>query len=540
MKQFLTVGDVLSQSAEKHTDRTAFLIEGSRDGMKKISYGEFKTDADALAIALKEKLNLEDKHIGIMAKNSYYWCVSYFAVLSVGVAVPLDRESRGEAISGFIEFGDVSAVICDSVCAKEIKKSGARCRIICTDTEEEEKIECLKSLIAYGRERLGNGDKLISNREPDKMGALLFTSGTTGNSKAVMLSHSNILSDLEAVGERVRITEEDRSLSVLPLHHTYEAITMLMIISKGGTVCFSSSYKNLIRDFSIYHPTVLVCVPLLLQKFDRKIEKEMQKRGKAGKSKLISLVSGVVSEESRRKIFAPIQELFGGRLRKIIVGAAALEKKVAENFETYGFSVIIGYGLTECSPIVICNGDEDRKTDSIGKPLEGVSVRILDCDSDGVGELAVRGPMVMQGYYKNRDATDAVLTDGWLHTGDLGYADREGYYYITGRCKNIIVTPGGKNIYPEEIEQQILKSPLVSECVVFSGENGEVNAELFPEFTELRNKSGKENITEKEIELYMNAVIKTVNRKLIPYKRIKNFTVRDTPFEKTSTHKIKR
>ena len=536
MKQLVTVGDILSQSAEIYAGRTAFLLE---DGTKEISYGDFGADAAALAAALKEKLKLEGRHIGIMAKNSYYWCVAYFAAVRVGVAVPLDRESRGEAVADFIDFGDVSAVICDSVCARELKRCAVSCTLICTDADEEGELESIEGLIGYGKAH-GSNKAFRDRKNPDEMAVLLFTSGTTGKSKGVMLSHTNILSDLAAVEERVKITGDDRSLSVLPLHHTYEAITMLMMISKGATVCFSSSYKNLIRDFSVYRPTVLVCVPLLLQKLYKRIEKEMHRSGRYGRSKLASLVSGVVGEEGRRKLFSPVHESFGGRLKKIIVGAAPIEKKTAEGFEDFGFAVIIGYGLTECSPIVICNGDTDRKTDSVGKPLKGVSIKLLERDAEGIGEIAVKGPMVMKGYYKNKGATDAVLCDGWLHTGDLGYADSEGYYYITGRSKNIIVTPGGKNIYPEEIEMQLLKSPLVSECIVFSGKNGEVNAEFFPDYAELRSKSGKESLTESDAENYMNAVIRTVNRRLPPYKRIKSFTLREEPFEKTSTRKIKR
>ena len=305
-------------------------------------------------------------------------------------------------------------------------------------------------------------------------------------------------------------------------------------------MCFSSSYKNLIRDFSVYHPTVLVCVPLLLEKFSRKLENEMKRRGRVGKSMLAAMVSGVMSEEGRRRLYKEIHNLFGGELRKIIVGAAPLDKSIAEKFEGFGFSVIIGYGLTECSPIVICNSDKERKQDSVGKPLYGADIRILEPDSNGIGEIAVRGPMVMLGYYKNKGATDGVMREGWFHTGDLGYADKEGFYYITGRLKNVIVTPGGKNIYPEELEGLLLRSPLVAECVVFQGKSGEICACVLPDFSELMNKSGKSELLQTDIENYINAVIKTVNRKLIPYKRIKTVILRDTPFEKTSTHKIKR
>ena len=540
MKQFSTVRDILIRSAEKYPDRAAFLLEGGRDGMREITYSEFRRDTDALIIALKERFNLEGKHIGIMARNSYYWCVSYFAAASLGTAVPIDRDSRSETTADIIRFGDVAAVICDSVCAREINKCTPDTLIICIDSLQSDEAVSFDTLLDYGRARLAEGECVNINRASQEMAVLIFTSGTTGKPKGVMLSHNNIISDLEAVSENVKINEEDRSLSVLPLHHTYEAITMLIMVSKGATVCFSSSYKNLIRDFSVYEPTVLVCVPMLLEKFDRKIRREMQRRGKAGKSRLISLVSGVMSDGSKKKVFSAVHDMFGGRLKKIIVGAAALDKKIAESFEDYGFEVIIGYGLTECSPIVICNSESDRKTDSVGKPLAGVSVKLVDSDSDGVGEIAVRGPMVMRGYYKNKGATDAVLIDGWLHTGDLGYMDSNGYFYITGRIKNVIVTPGGKNVYPEEIEQQILKSPLVNECIVFANESGEICAQLLPDFDELHRKSGKKELSQKDRDLYMNAVIKTVNRRLPPYKRIKKTTVRETPFEKTSTHKIKR
>lgn len=537
MNNIRTVRDILSYSREIYPARTAFL---QADG-KEITYEEFARDVDALAIALKEKLKLNKSHVGIMSANSYWWCVAYFAIASgEGVIVPLDKDNTGENSAGLIEFGEVKAVICDRASALALRKSNAECILICTGETELEGVISLDELLTYGKERIREGIEIIPQKDPDEMAVLLFTSGTTGTSKGVMLSNNNIISDLKAVSGVVTVTNEDRSLSVLPLHHTYEAITMLMMIKSGATICFASSYKNLLRDFSVYRPTILVCVPLLLEKFERKIQKEIQLRGKSGQSKLASIMSGVMSEDSRRKVFSSVHDVFGGRLRKIIVGAAPVKKSTAEAFETYGFSVIIGYGLTECSPIVICNSELGRRTDSIGKPVKGVQVKITDADEKGVGEITVRGPMVMKGYYKNPGATDGVFRDGWFCTGDLGYEDKDGFFHITGRRKNVIVTDGGKNIYPEEIEQYLMKSPLVSECVVYGGRNNEVLAELFPDEEEVKWKSKKAFPDEREIYLYMDAVVKTVNRKLPPYKRIRSFTVRSAPFEKTTTHKIKR
>ncbi len=543
MKQLKTIRDILEESADAYQNRSSFIVEHTKDEFRSISYREFKKDVDALALALKEKLGLGGKHIAIMSKNSYRWCVAYFAILSgVGIAVPIDRDNSGEETVGFLDFGEVQAVICDRHSAVQLSENMGERKIplICTEDDEGDGMLSFDSLLEYGYSLLNQGKTVECDIDPDKMAVLLFTSGTTGVSKGVMLSNSNIVSDLKAVSHNVKITYEDRSLSVLPLHHTYEAIAMLMVIRQGGTVCFASGFKNLPRDFKVYRPTVLVCVPLLLEKFNRRIEREIQKQGKSGKSKLFSLVSGVVSEESKRKTFASVHESFGGRLRKIIVGAAAIQKATADAFEMYGFTVIIGYGLTECSPIVICNGDLDRKSDSIGKPLNTAQVKILEPDSKGIGEIAVKGPMVMLGYYKNPQATEAVFKGDWFCTGDLGYADKEGYYHITGRKKNLIVTSGGKNIYPEELEYYILKSPLVSECIVYAKKDKEIIAEIFPDQAELKLKSKKDRLSDDEVELYIGAVVKTVNRKLPPYKRIKDFIIRKESFEKTTTHKIKR
>lgn len=542
MNQITTVRDILKTSVQIYPARTAFVVADENRELTDISYDRFGKDVDALCFALREKLGLGGKHIGIMAANSYRWCVSYFALLSgAGVAVPLDKDNSPEETAGLLEFGDVEAVICDSRRAKELYPfvKDKKITLICTDGDCEGTVS-FDSLLEYGRLFIEAGGRVNYPVDENGMAVIIFTSGTTGVSKGVMLSNTNLVSDMKAVSSNVNISYEDRTLSLLPLHHTYESMALLMVIRSGATVCFASSYKNLIADFRLYQPTVLVCVPLILEKLSRRIEREIERQGKSGKSKLASLVSGVVSEDAKRKMFSSVHESFGGRLRKIIVGAAPIQKATVEAFETYGIPVLIGYGLTECSPIVICNSDIDRKSDSIGKPIRGAEVKIIDADDKGVGEIAVRGPMVMLGYYKNPEATRETVQDGWLKTGDLGYADRHGYYRITGRKKNLIVTSGGKNIYPEELEHYLLKSPLVAECLVYAKRDKEITAEIYPDEGEMLRKSKKEKLNEGDRELYIEAVVRTVNKKLPPYKRIKNYIIREREFEKTATHKIKR
>ncbi len=541
-----TIRSMLIKSAEKYAERDAFLLD-TKQGVFSVKYKKFKSDTDALAVALLEILNLKNKKIAICGKNSYEWCLSYMAVMSgVGVVVPTDKELSGEEMANILNMGRIDAVICDNQSAKKIlsviHRIEKRPVLISCEEREKDSLIPLKFLLQRGYELLAQGCSLPSADEinPDSLAVLLFTSGTTGVSKGVMLSNSNLCSDLEAVTHSVEIKEDDVSLSVLPLHHTYEAIAFLMMIYKGGCISFCKGFRYLVYDFAQYKPTVFVSVPLILEKIHRRITEKIEKDGNQKKLKLLSLVSTAVSEDKKRKIFEEIHALFGGRLRKIIVGAAALKKNVAEDFELFGVPVIIGYGLTECSPIIICNSDRERTTDSVGKPVKGVEVRIENKDEKGIGEIYVKGPMVMLGYYNNEEETSKVLSDGWFKTGDLGYKDRQGNYHLTGRSKNVIVTSTGKNIYPEEIELSLYKSPIVKECIVYSERDDVITAEILPDKDEIMQKLKKDNLTEEEIYTATDSVVKAVNRKLPNYKRINRLIIRDREFNKTTTQKIKR
>lgn len=537
--------ELLTESEKSFSDRPAFVMKDEEGKECTVTYGKLKNDAESLGTALIYELGLKEKKTAVMGENSYQWCLSYLALTGgVGVAVPLDRELPLQETENIISFAGIEAVICDGKSAEKLLRVGytaeREIKIICTEKIKgtiffDDLLQRGESLISEGKR-----DYFSAEIDRDKMAVLLFTSGTTGMAKGVMLSHRNLISDLLCVSKRIKINENDRTLSVLPLHHTYEAISFLMIIHSGGSISFAESLRTLKEDFAFYRPTAFVTVPLLLEKIHKRIMLSIEKQGKRKKVQFFSVISSAVSEEKRRKIFSDVHAFFGGRLNKIVVGAAAIQKEVAEDFIMFGIPVIIGYGLTECSPIVICNSPENLTPDTIGKPLEDVEVKIENPDEKGIGELCVKGPMVMLGYYKNRVATDEVLKNGFLHTGDLGYRDKNGNYHITGRKKNVIVTKNGKNIYPEEIEYYLLRNSVISDVMVYAEDDSILSAQIIPDTEEISRKQKKTDLTEQEIHKAVIEAVRSTNRKLPSYKNIKKVTLRNKDFIRTSTKKIKR
>lgn len=528
-----TVKEILEHSAEKYKYNCAFTFLAADGRKTEINYKQMKNDVDSLALALLHEYKLKGEKAAIIGCNSYEWCVSYLACLCAGiVAVPVDRELLPQDIDAILDFAEVKAVLADQRSLEGLdKKAGAHY----TDLGQG-----LYTLISKGEHLKKEGFCLSDKPDPDSLAVLLFTSGTTGSSKGVMLSNRNLCSDLFLVKENIKAGECDRALSLLPLHHTYEAMALLMMLYCGGSIAFCGGIRYLSRSFQTFSPTVFVTVPLVLEKLHERILGEIEKRGSLRKFRLATLMPSAVSEEKRKKLFYDIHAFFGRRLKKIVVGAAALQSSVAEDFELFGFKVIIGYGLTECSPIVICNSVDDRSCDSVGRPLNETEIKIYNPDEKGVGELLVKGPMVMLGYYKNEQATKEVFRDGWLCTGDLGWCDKNGKYRISGRCKNVIVTKNGKNIYPEELEYRLNKSPYISESLVYAEKGDIVSCEILPDTETIRLKLKAENPTEDEIKSLINEAVRGINRLLPSYKRIKKVAIVKDGFEKTTTHKIKR
>ena len=530
-----TVREILYKSAERFGDRCAFTFLDGEGKKCEVSFKQFKNDVISLALTLVREKGEKNK-AAIVSYNCYEWCVSYLACLSSGVvAVPVDRELSAEDIKDILDFAEVTTVFCDGKALKKLSNTGYRNFISFDDGEKG-----LYPLIRKGEALAREGFTLENEIDTDALAVLLFTSGTTGNAKGVMLSNRNLCSDLYLVSENINLTPCDRSLSLLPLHHTYETMSFLMMLYCGGCIAFCGGIRYLNKGFQIFSPTVFVTVPLILEKLYEKLMGEIEKKGLRQKFRLASLVSTAMGEEKRKKLFDDIHHFFGGRLQKFVVGAAPLQPSVAEAFETFGFKVVIGYGLTECSPIVICNSVDDTSPDTVGRPLKEVEVKIDSPDEKGIGEILIKGPMVMQGYYKNEKATNGVFRDGWFCTGDLGRVDKNGRYRISGRSKNVIVTKNGKNIYPEELEYRLNKNHFIAESLVFAEKGDIISCEIFPDIEAIKSKLKKSILTEDETKSVINEAVRSINRTLPSYKRIKKVTLRKDDFDKTTTHKIKR
>lgn len=532
-----TIKEMLGESFTRYKDNVAFVFFDMEGKTVRITYDKLRKDVEALCLALIFELKAEGEKAAIICHNCYEWCLVYLACLCTGiVVVPVDREISGGDIGEILDFAKVRLVFSDKKSGEKLAKR-PEVKYITIDGEGE---GSFLSLLVKGEALRREGFEYKREINKDDLAVLIFTSGTTGNPKGVMLSNYNLCSDLYLVRDNVGVGERDRSLSVLPLHHTYEAMALLMMLYCGASVAFCGGIRYLGKSFSLFMPTVFVTVPLILEKLHGKILCEIEAKGMRQKFRLASFVHSAINEEKRKKLFSSVHSFFGGKLKKIVVGAAPLNQSVAEDFELFGFKVIIGYGLTECSPIVICNGLDERSTDSVGRPLKEVEVKIHKPDEKGIGELLVKGPMVMKGYYQNEKATSEVFLDSWLRTGDLGYKDKNGRYYITGRCKNVIVTRNGKNIYPEELEYKLSKNPFIRESLVY-GEKGDIVAcEILPDLETISRKLKKKQVSDEEVKALINEAVRSVNRLMPSYKRIKKVTVRKDEFLKTTTHKIKR
>jgi long-chain acyl-CoA synthetase len=557
VREFHDLRELLSQSVYTYGHSPAFKVKNKVGQILDVSYKHFQADVDALGTALME-LGLEDKRIAVAGANSYKWCTSYLAIAGgVGVVVPTDKELPFDDIKSILDVSEASAIIFDSKFGEKLLEHRAELPknliLISMDYKHDDGgILSYDCLLNRGYRLIGDGFVNYINKIVDgsKLTVLLFTSGTTGMAKAVMLSADNICSDVRSIMGFVKINKGERILSILPLHHTYEcSITFLCCIYGGVTICFCDGIRYITKNLQEYRPHILIVVPLILEKFYKRIEKAIQKeRGakfKIAMGSAICKATDAVKLDTSNFFFGEIKKAFGGSIRMIITGAAAIDPVIIKNMNNFGIRVFQGYGLTECSPIVICNSDRDNKYDSIGKPIPDVEAKLVNQDENGIGEICVKGPMVMLGYYKDEKATKAAFdSEGWFHTGDLAKVDNHGHYYICGRSKNVIVTTNGKNVYPEELEALLLKDKHIKECIVTddTDEKGDtiVFAKIFPDVQMISADYGNKTVGDKEISKAVVAAVKNVNSKVVSYKSIKRFKIVDKEFPKTTTSKIKR
>jgi long-chain acyl-CoA synthetase len=558
VREITDLKDMLEQSVNLFGEKDAFWLKTSNDGYKGVTYRDFKRETDALGTALIS-LGLKDKFIAIIGENRYEWCLSYLSTANgAGIAVPLDRELPLPEVENLLVRSNASAIIFSGKHEKDMRvvaSSITSCEYyINMDAEDDvDGFLSLKKLIGKGNSLLDGGDRsyLDATVDPDAFSILIFTSGTTDLAKGVMLSHKNLVSDIMSVCSVLYIDDKDSTLCMLPLHHTYACTTsFLLMLYNGCRISFIEGLKHIAKNLKETSPTILLAVPLLLESMYKKVWENINKsKATARKAKIALFISdlayNLLGIDVRRKLFKQIHDNIGGRVRLIISGAAAVDPAVSKGFRSFGIAMLQGYGLTECSPIVTVNQLEKYRDDSIGLPLPIDEVMIYKPNKEGIGELIVKGDNVMLGYFENKLATEKVIRDGWFFTGDLGKMNKEGFFSITGRKKNVIVTKNGKNIYPEEVEAYLDKSPFIAESMVY-GKDDEASEETFvyamivPAMDVIREKLEKPEVTQDEVFRIIDNEVKNVNRNMTLYKRIRRFTIREEEFAKTSTKKIKR
>ena len=537
--------EMIERSAQIYKTRTAFKLKNKDGEIYSKTYEEVKNDIYALGTELIEN-GLTNKRIAVIGKNSYKWAISYLASSIVGVVVPIDKELHSDDVINFMNVAECECILGDGKNLKTITENIEKLnnkKTIFVDFEKsfEHYLEAGKTLLEKGNTKF---EEIKIN--PDEMKILLFTSGTTGNAKGVCLSQRNICSNILSIYGIVKVKRSDLFFSILPLHHTYECtIGFLLPLYSGASICYCDGLRYISKNMLEYHPSVILCVPLLLESMYKKIMKSLKKSlpekytkdGENPIDKLPFILRKIVSRK--------VKNTLGGRLRVFIVGAAAVNPEIANTFDKLKLNSLQGYGLTECAPLVAGNTDFFKRNDSAGLPIPTVEYKIENPNQEGVGEIIVKGPNVMLGYYNMPEETEKVLKDGWFHTGDLGKIDENGFLYITGRCKSVIVTKNGKNIYPEEIESYLNESPLISESLVIGThkENDDetyVNAQIFPNKEAITEYLKGTVPTKEEIKKVISDVIANVNSKIPNYKHIKDFAIRDSEFEKTTTQKVKR
>ena len=553
--KFRDLKEMLQKSGEVYGDRPAYIFKTEEEGkFREITHKEFRNDINNLGTALID-LGLKNKRIAVISENRYEWCVAYLAIVTgTGIVVPLDRALPDNEIENLILRSEVEAIFYSnkySEVMNRLKEQGNTNikYFISMDLEQEQNgIYAEKQLIDQGKKLIeqGNRDFLDAKINAEEMSIMLFTSGTTAMSKAVMLSHKNICSNLIDIASVIKIDEYDRFLSFLPLHHTFECtVGFLYPVSKGGAIAFCEGIRHIADNIKEFQITAMISVPVLFENMYKKVMKGIEKKGKLETVKKGIKISQFLLKfgiDIRRKLFKEIHDNLGGKVRLFVAGGAALDPEAEKGFNALGFTMYQGYGLTESSPVIAAEDDKYQRLGSIGKAFPSLDVKIAEPNEEGVGELLAKGPTIMLGYYDNEEATKETIEDGWLHTGDLAKIDKDGYIFICGRKKFVIVLKNGKNIYPEELETLINKIEGVKESFVYGRPEDDGDYKICAKIVydkELMEELYHEKEEEKIKEIIWQEV-KKVNKTMPAYKYIRDIIVTDQDLIKTTTQKIKR
>ena len=558
-----TIKEAFEYSTEKFANNT-FLLEKTDHKGKWIetTYSEFKDEVIGLGTALIRKLGLKDTRIAIIGENTHYWYTAYMTMLcGVGIAVPIDKELPENEIENVLKRSKASAVIFSKKKEEVIKRVAQNLPDVKyfiemnSDSSLEDRFVGIEHLIEEGKTLVKNGDDSYMKIEidPDEFKVLLFTSGTTSNAKGVMLCNRNLAQNINAASAYVDLRPDDRLMSILPLHHTYESsIGFLYPFAMGASVSICQGLKYIVPDLKETNPTALLTVPLLVENLYKKINANIKKSKKDGVvNSMIHVTNALkaVGVDIKRKVFAEIYDNLGGKIRIIVSAAAPIDAKIGKWLEDIGITFLQGYGLTETAPIAALTPDFQTKIGSAGKAVVDAELKIDNPNENGEGEVLIKSKTLLLGYYEDEEATEESIFEEngerWFRSGDIGYLDQDGFLFITGRCKNVIVTQNGKNIYPEEIELMLGNIPEIKECMVYGKKDEKedkeliISARVIPNYEEIEAKY-VENLSDEEVHKIIWEKIKDVNKQLTSYKAIKNLEIKKDEFVKTTTMKIKR
>lgn len=553
--EFENIKEILYHSSEKYGENTAFILKHKEDKKveyENISYRRLLEEVNALGTKLFD-LGYQNKRIAIVGRNRYEWVLTHLANLLGGiVSIPLDKEMQIDELESCLQRSKADILVFDEKYIDSIEEISKRNstnvkEFICMS--EKENYLNIHTLKEEGKKLIQAGKEEYIHTEIDsyKMNILLFTSGTTSKSKAVMLSQNNIASNVYAMQLVEGFYQTDVNLAFLPFHHIFGSTEIIMMLACGVATAFPDGLRYVAQNLKEYKVSVFVGVPLLVEAIYKKIEQGIEKQGKTKLVNFAKKVSNLLLKfhiDIRKKLFKDILDELGGHMRFVISGGAPLDKRVAKGFHELGIQIVQGYGLTETAPVIAAENVKKVKYGSIGFPMDNVEVEFEDKDENGIGELKVKGPNVMLGYYENPEATKEVLKNGWFYTGDLGYADKEGFLFITGRKKDMIVLKNGKKVFPEEIETLINRLDEVEECMVFGmpdkKDKNDVKLSVKIVYNKDYIKEKYPNIKKEELEKIIWEKIKEINKTFPPYKYIKNMIITDKELIKTTTKKIKR
>ncbi len=563
-KEIKSLRDLVETSAELYGDKILYIYKRG-EARYSFSYNDYRRDLYRLGEGMS-RIGLMGRTVAVIGESCPEYMTAYIAAVSGGgVIVPLDRDLGHAEIARFADLSGAEAVFYteqfnDVLPSLAEQMPQVRYFIPIAPAEGSDTTDGSSSagdavilpyseLLALGDKAMEEGDRSFLDydctADMSQMSALLFTSGTTGTSKGVMLSHANLVASVNAASRGTIFGPDNTFVDLLPMHHSYE-ITCghLGAANLGGTVYINDSLKNTLRSITTFKPDSLIVVPLYVETMHKRIWAEIARKGMTRRVRALMKASSAMHRagiDIRRKLFKQILDGLGGNLRYIICGGAPLSPELVRDFDAFGIEICEGYGITECSPLIAVNRHGKVRLRSVGQPVDNCEVRIADPSADGTGEIEARGRNVMLGYFGNEEATAEVFTeDGWFRTGDVGCMDADGYIYITGRKKNIIILSNGKNIFPEEIEEHLYTSPLIGECVVIGRKNSagdtRITAVIYPsdEAVELEGKSEEEKLA------LIRDAVNTINRSLPVYKQVRDVELRSEEFEKTTTRKIKR